>query len=105
VRAVELTAEGKAPEVPEVPSPSAETRRITLRLDAQGKILAEGKTVEIGGLQDLLADALEEGKIRLEIVIEVDRQCLFQHVAAVQDVCKEAGVESVRVQALTASPD
>ena len=55
--------------------------------------------------KDLLAKARADGTIRLEVVVEVDPQCLFEHVARVQAVCKEAGIENVRVQALTASPD
>ena len=82
-----------------------DVRKIAVKLDAQGKILADGQTVDIGGLKDLLVKAREDGTIRLEVVVEVDRQCLFEHVAAVQAVCKEAGVENVRVQALTTSPD
>ena len=63
---------------------------MALRLDAQGKILADGQAVDIGGLKNLLVKAREDGTIRLEVVVEVDRQCLFEHVAAVQAVCKEA---------------
>ena len=74
-------------------------------MEMQGKILADGQAVDIGGLKNLLVKAREDGTIRLEVVVEVDSQCLFERVAAVQAVCKEAGVENVRVQALTASFD
>ncbi|MCY2991240.1 MAG: biopolymer transporter ExbD [Planctomycetota bacterium] len=104
-RPVELAAEGKAQEVAEVSSPAAVTRKITVRLDQHGKILADGQTMDLDGLKNLLVKAREDGTIRLEVVVEVDRQCLFEHVAAVQAICKEVGVDNVQVQALTASSD
>jgi biopolymer transport protein ExbD len=104
-QAVEANAERLGPATTEVAPPGALVRKMTIRLDAQGKILADGQTVDMGGLKDLLVKAREDGTIRLEVVVEVDLQCLFEHVAAVQAVCKEAGVENVRVQALTTAQD
>ena len=104
-QAVEATAEPPVPATGEVVPPVALVRKMTCRLDPQGEILADGQSVDIDGLKNLLVKAREDGTIRLEVVVEVDRQCLFEHVAAVQAICKEIGVENVRVQALTASPD
>jgi biopolymer transport protein ExbD len=105
VQSADLAAEGQAPTFAEAPSFSADVRKITVKLDQQGKILADGQSVDLDGLRGLLVQAREGGKVRLEAVVEVDRQCLFQHVAAVQFICKGIGVENVQVQALTASPD
>lgn len=104
-RPVELTPELQAPTMAEAPPPGTYGRKFAVKLDAAGKILADGQTADVGGLKDLLVKAREEGAIRLEVVVEVDRQCLFEHVAAMQAVCKEVGVENVRFQALTASSD
>ena len=82
-----------------------DVRSITVQLDPQGTILADGQTVDIDGLKDLLVKARADSKIRLDVVIEVDRRCVFEHVAAVQAVCKEVRVEHVDVQASNASPD
>ncbi|MCY2991799.1 MAG: biopolymer transporter ExbD [Planctomycetota bacterium] len=105
MKTVELPAERQAPGPAEAPPQYGDIRKIAVQLDPQGKILVDGQAVDMGGLKNLLVKAREDGTIRLEVVVEVDRQCLFEHVAAVQAVCKEAGVENVRVQALTASPD
>ncbi|MCY2994988.1 MAG: biopolymer transporter ExbD [Planctomycetota bacterium] len=105
MKTVELPAERQVPGPAEAPPLGTAIRKITVKLDPQGKIIAEGKAVDIGGLKNLLVKAREDGTIRLEVVVEVDGQCLFEHVAAVQALGKEAGVENVRVQALTASPD
>ena len=102
---VELAPELQSPTMAEAPPPGTAIRKITVKLDPRGKIIAEGKAVDIGGLKNLLVKAHEDGPIRLEVVVKVDGQCLFEHVAAVQALGKEAGVENVRVQALTASPD
>jgi biopolymer transport protein ExbD len=102
---VELAPELQPPTMAEAPPPDAAVRKIAVELDSQGKILADGQSVNIGALKDLLVKAREDGTIRLEVVVEVDRQCLFEHVAAVQAICKEIGVENVRVQALTTTPD
>ena len=104
-RPVELTPERQAPTMAEAPPPGTDIRKIAVKLDPQGKILVDGQAVDTGGLKNLLVTTREDGTIRLEVVVEVDRQCLFEHVAAVQAVCKEIGVENVRVQALTATPD
>ena len=89
----------------EASPPSSAIRRVAVTLDPQGEILAGGQAVDVGGLKELLVKAREDGTISLEVVVEVNRQCLFEHVARVQAVCKEAGVENVRVQALTTSQD
>ena len=104
-QAPELTVERPAQATTELSPLVASVRKMTIRLDPQGKILADGQSADIGGLKNLMVKAREDGTIRLEVVVEVDRQCLFEHVAAVQAVCREAGVENVRVQALTTSPD
>ena len=104
-RPVELTPELHAPTMAEAPPPGTDGQKFAVKLDAQGKILADGQTVDVGGLKDLLVKAREDGALRLEVVVQVDRQCRFEHVAAVQAVCREAGVENVRVQALTTSSD
>ena len=85
--------------------PRTDIRRIAVKLDPQGKILVDGQSVDMGRLKNLLVKAREDSTIRLEVIVEVDRQCLFEHVAAVQAACKEVGVENVRVQALAASSD
>ena len=77
-------------------------RKITVQLDPQGTILADGQAADIDGLKDLLVKAREDSKIRLDVVIAVDRRCVFEHVAAVQAVCKEVGVDNVQVQASNA---
>ena len=102
---VELAPELQPPTMAEAPPPDTAVRKIAVELDAQGKILADGQSVDIGALKDPLVKTRADGTIRLEVVVEVDRQCLFEHVAAVQAICKEIGVENVRVQALTGAPD
>ncbi len=83
----------------------AEVRRITVQLDPQGTILADGKAVDIDGLKDLLVKARADSKTRHDVFIEVDRRCVFEHVAAVQAICKEVGVDNVQVQASNPSPE
>jgi len=102
---VELAPELQAPTMAEAPPLDTAIRKIAVKLDPQGKILADGQSVDIGALKDPLVKTRADGTIRLEVVVEVDRQCLFEHVAAVQAICREIGAESVRVQALTATPD
>jgi biopolymer transport protein ExbD len=82
----------------------ADVRRITVQLDPQGTILADGQAVDIDGLKDLLVKARPNSKIRLDVIIEVDRRCVFEHVAAVQAICKEVGIENVDIQASNAAP-
>jgi biopolymer transport protein ExbD len=100
MRAVELIAEQPIPTTPDMSPPAASVRKMTIRLDPQGKILADGQTVDLDQLKNLLGNARGDGKVRLEVLVEVDSQCLFQHVGVVQAVCKEVGVENVQVQAL-----
>lgn len=104
-QAVKATAEPPVPATSEVAPPQALVRKMTLRLDSQGKILADDQSVDMSELKNLLVKAREDGTIRLDVVVEVDRQCRFEHVAAVQAVCQEAGVESVRIQASTAASE
>ena len=83
----------------------ADVRRITVQLDPQGTILADGQAVDSDGLKDLLVKARPNSKIRLDVVIEVDRRCVFENVAAVQAICQEVGIENVQVQASNPSPE
>ena len=104
-QAVELAAERPVQATAEMSPPATSIRKITIRLDSQGRILADGQTVDLDLLKNLLVNARVDGKVRLEVLVEVDSQCLFQHVAAVQTVCKEVGVENVQVQALKDASD
>ena len=64
-----------------MPPPGPLVRKVTIRLDSQGKILVDGQAVELDQWKNLLVKAREDGTICLEVVVEVDRQCLFEHVA------------------------
>jgi biopolymer transport protein ExbD len=102
---VELTAESQDQAATEMPPSATRVRKLTVRLDPQGKILADGQAVDSDQLQDLLKKAREDGKARLDVLVEVDGQCLFRHVAAVQAVCQDVGVEHVQVQARQGAPE
>jgi biopolymer transport protein ExbD len=103
--AVELGPERPVQAITGMSPQYADVRKITVQLDPQGTILADGQAVDMDGLKDLLVKARADSKIRLEVVVAVDRRCVFEHVAAVQAVCKEVRVEHVDVQASNAAPD
>jgi biopolymer transport protein ExbD len=72
-------------------------RELTLLLDADGNIEADGKAVEKDQLKKFLRDANKGRETALTVTIKADRQCLFDHVAKVLSVCQELDVANVRV--------
>jgi biopolymer transport protein ExbD len=75
-------------------------REVTIQLDEGGKIQVDGTACELSQLKDLLAKAGEGRENAMVVVVNADKRCLFEHVAAVLAVCKELNLPLVRVGTL-----
>ena len=93
--AAELAARQAAVVATEAETVSGAAREIRIMLDQQGKLVTEEKSLDLDGLRAMLREARQDGRVRLEVRIEVDPRCEFQHVAAVQAVCQDAGVAKI----------
>ncbi len=75
-------------------------REITIELNQDGKITMDGKPVELEQFQPALRDANKGRESALSVLVKADKQCRFEHVAAVLAVCQELDIPNVRISAL-----
>ena len=90
--------EPDAAPVPAAPEPIVvASREITVKLDQEGNIEADGKSLDLEQLKAMLQDASKGRETALGVTVKADKQCLFEHVASVLNLCKEAKVSTVRI--------
>jgi biopolymer transport protein ExbD len=75
-------------------------REMSVQLDAEGKIQVDGAACELAQLKETLQKAGEGRQDDLVLVVKADKQCRFEHVAAVLAVCKELNLPHVRISAV-----
>jgi biopolymer transport protein ExbD len=73
----------------------AETRRITLNLLDDGRLLLAGRPVEPHDLGPRLATAVAESGPALEVRIRGDRHVAYRHVEPILWACARAGIWNV----------
>jgi len=101
---VEWRPDQPAQTTAEASPPIATIRKVAVKLDQQGGILADGQSVDTDGLKNLLVKAREDGTIRLEVVVEWIASACSSTSRPCRPSARRLG-RNVRVQALTASPD
>jgi len=77
-------------------------RKVTIQLDHEGNIQTDGDPLQLADLKAKLEDTSKETD--MAVVISVDNRCLFQHVGAVLDVCRQIGIQ-VDVGSLSKAED
>ena len=84
------------PETPESPVlQRASAREIVVRLDREGRITADGRSLELDELKTLLQEAADDSEASVAVHLRVDEQCPFRRVAEVQSLCGELSLHDV----------
>ena len=89
--------------LPAFPARPASTRApakivsVKVQLDRQGDASVDGEEVDLDALKAHLKAVKQEMNSRLSLELSVDAECLFKHVVAVMDLCKEIGDIEVRL--------
>src|SRR5690606_8020826 len=99
---VEHELEVDLPQVSEAGATAVEKRPRMILVHADGQISLDHKTVPLTELNSQLRMALASVP-DLQVTIQGDKLCPFQHVAAVMAVCREAGVSELGISVQTAS--
>ncbi len=71
------------------------TRRVTINVLSDGKMLLAGKPVEAGQLRERLVAARDESGAEIEVRIRGDRSVAYQHVEPILLACARAGIWNV----------
>ncbi len=70
---------------------------VQVQIDRQGDASVDGEEVDLDALKAHLKAVKQEMNSRLSLELSVDAECLFKHVVAVMDLCKEIGDIEVRL--------
>ena len=78
----------------------ATVEQITIAVDNDGNASVDGKSMQPDELRNELRTISDESSGHLSVVLQVDDQCRFEHVARVLSVCEEAGIERPQLTSL-----
>jgi biopolymer transport protein ExbD len=71
------------------------TRRVTINVLGDGRLLLAGKPVEASQLRERLVAARDESGTEIEVRIRGDRAVAYQHVEPILLACARAGIWNV----------
>jgi biopolymer transport protein ExbD len=71
------------------------TRRVTINVLSDGRLMLAGKPVEAGQLRERLDEALRESGGDIEVRIRSDRTVAYQHVEPILLACARTGIWNV----------
>ena len=72
--------------------------QITISIDKDGDTSVDGNSMQLTELQSRLQRMSAGSNGQLSVVIQVDDQCPFEHVAVILSLCEEAGIENPRLE-------
>jgi len=78
---------------------SVNGQQITIAIDKDGNTSVDGKSMRPDELRNELHTMNAGSSDQLSVVVQVDDQCRFEHVAAILSLCEEAGIENPRLTA------
>ena len=77
---------------------SVNGQQITIAIDKDGRTSVDGKSMQPDELRNKVRTMSDESSGNLSVVVQVDEQCRFEHVARILSLCEEAGIESPRLE-------
>ncbi len=80
-------------------STSATVKHFTIAIDEDGNASVDGNVLLRDELQSKLRTMIDESSGQVSLVVRVDGQCRFEHVAVILSQCEEAGIENPRLTA------
>ena len=89
----QLLAEADPEETQPVP-----VQQMTIEVDKEGNAFLDGNSLQTEELQSRLRALMDESSGQLSIVVQVDDQCRFEHVARILSLCEEAGIRRPRLE-------
>jgi biopolymer transport protein ExbD len=100
---IEYELQVDLPQVAEAGANAAENqgpRMIVVQAD--GQVRLDGQLVSVAELTNQMRSAVASAS-DVQVIIQGDRECPFQHVAAAMAACREAGVAELGISVETAS--
>ncbi len=79
-------------------SNSATVRQLTIAMDKDGNASVDGNSMQLDELQSQLRTMSDESSGQLSVVVQVEDQCRFEHVARILSLCEEAGIEKPKLE-------
>ncbi len=70
---------------------SAALKDLIINVDEQGRIFVSGRPVETGSLRGLVEERVKANP-QQKVTVRADHRAVWDHVAGVLDVCREAGI-------------
>jgi biopolymer transport protein ExbD len=87
----------KSPEASEAVPLTAKVKELFVNVDRNGRFFVRGEQVDRAELGDLLLQAASNNPGTQSVVIRGDRECPFQHIVTVTDLCNKAHIRDYMV--------
>ena len=79
---------------------SATVQQLTIAVDKDGHTSVDGNSMPLDELQTQLRTMSDGSSGQLSVVVQVDGQCRFEHVAKIMSLCEGAGIGRTQLESL-----
>lgn len=85
------------PEASEAVPLTSRPKELFVNIDRAGRIIMQGRQLTADQLFDALRQAAASNPGRQTVIIRADKQCVWEHVVAVMNLCNRAKIRDYRV--------
>ncbi len=85
------------PQASEAMPITAKPKELFVNVNREGEFQISGQQLAREELEGTLRQAAVDNPGRQTVIIRADKQCLFEHVVTVMDLCNRTGIASYRV--------
>lgn len=85
------------PEASEAVPLTSRPKELFVNIDRAGRIIMQGRQLTADQLFDTLRQAAASNPGRQTVIIRADKQCVWEHVVAVMNLCNRAKIRDYRV--------
>jgi biopolymer transport protein ExbD len=93
----------KLPQADEARSRISEVKELFINVDQAGKVVLNQRPMTHAALLDHLRQAQADNPGRQTVIVQGDHRCAYEHIVAVLNTCKKAGIDDPRLA--TAAPE
>lgn len=74
-----------------------EPQELVVNVDETGRYYVNGKTLDAGGLEQLMQSSVADNPLNQSVVIRGDRKVSLQYIVTVMDLCTKLGIANYKI--------